>query len=458
MRIEFHGAAGEVTGSAHLVHTARARVLIDCGLVQGRRNDEMRNAKPFGFDTRHLDAVVLSHAHIDHSGRLPLLFKRGYKGRVYTHHATLSLLRVMLLDSARLAESDAERENRVRARRGARPVKPLYGVKDVEPVLRRVVGMDYGERREIAPGVEICLSDAGHILGAAILELWADSRKLVFSGDLGAAGAPLMHEPTRIRHADLVLMESTYGDRMHRDRDQTILELGQVFESAAHARGNVLIPAFAVGRTQEVLFWLAKHFDEWKLGDWRIFVDSPMAIEATTVYSDHAELLDGDADDLWRSGSLTSALPNLRLVREVSESQAVNRIQHGAIVIAGSGMCNGGRIRHHLRHNLWRPECHVVFAGYQAQGTLGRSIVDGERFVKIFGERIQVRAQVHTIGGLSAHADQAGLLDWYAGFENTPPLWLVHGEARAQEALKLALDSRFRIDTRIAKTAEEVEI
>lgn len=463
MRVTFHGAAGEVTGSCHLVEVNGYRILLECGLIQGRDEDEARNHDPFPFDVSALDAVVLSHAHIDHAGRLPLLVKRGFKGPIWTHAATADLLRIMLEDAASLAAADADWAAR-HPREGERPKPPLYTHRDVADTLRQVRPMAYGTVREIVEGVRVRLTDAGHILGSAIVELWGkvdsqmQARKLVFSGDLGMRAAPILRDPAMVEDADLVLMESTYGDRPHRGRGETVTELGEILRDAWESGGNVLIPAFAVGRTQEILYWCAKHWDDWKLSRWRIFLDSPMAIKVLEVYNRHTSLFDADASKVWVSHPHPFRLPNLRLTSDSAQSQEINAVKGGAIIIAGSGMCNGGRIRHHLRQNLGRANAHVVFVGFQARGTLGRRLVDGSERVRILGEDIRVNARVHTVGGLSAHADQPMLLDWYRGFRGTPPVVLVHGEDRAREPLAEKLRTECGADVRLAEPGLCVEV
>jgi metallo-beta-lactamase family protein len=444
IQVQFFGAAGEVTGSCHLVRVGERRILLDCGLIQGDRKAEARNREPFPFDPKSIDAVILSHAHIDHSGRIPLLIKSGYCGPVYTHRATADLCRTMLKDVGSLSEKDAEWENRKRERKGLPLIKPLFTIQDAEAAMTHFKSLDYGQQQTILPGVTLCLSDAGHILGSAIVELWleekAQQRKLVFSGDLGRSGMPILQDPTPIRTADLVLMESTYGDRLHRTWEQTLMELRGIFnETLANGKGNILIPAFAVGRTQEILYLFAKYYKEWGLDRWHIFLDSPMAIEATDAYARNSELFDDESLKLWRHQQEHSLLPNLHFTRTAEESMQINRLRTGAIIIAGSGMCNGGRIKQHLKHNIWRKECHVIITGYQAYGTLGRALVDGAEHIRLWGETVRVAATIHTIGGLSAHADQNGLMQWYNHFENHPPVMLVHGETQASAGLATRL-------------------
>lgn len=458
MSIQFFGAAGEVTGSCHLVTVGKQRLLLDCGLIQGAHEDEARNRDAFPFDPASIDAVVLSHAHIDHSGRLPLLVKRGFRGTVYTHRASRDLCRVMLRDAGFLSEKDAEWENRKRERKGLEPIEPLFTVDDAKAALRHFKGLVYLKKQKILPGVTLRLSDAGHILGSSIVELWLDdggkTRKLVFSGDLGRDGMPVLEDPTVIREAGRVVMESTYGDRLHRSWEDSIQEFHDVLNNATDGRGNILIPAFAVGRTQEILYLMAQNFEAWNLGRWRIFLDSPMAIEATRIFTQNVDLFDTEATELWQKNARESLLPNLQMSRTPEQSMAINKIRRGAIIIAGSGMCTGGRIRHHLKHNIWRRECQLVITGFQARGTTGRALVDGARFIRLWGEEVRVAATIHTIGGLSAHADQETLKNWYSNFDGRPPVSLVHGEEHAIEGLSKCLREELHAPVHVARFGE----
>jgi metallo-beta-lactamase family protein len=444
MQLEFYGGAGEVTGSCHILTVAGRRLLLDCGMIQGGASPDQRNRARFPFEATQVDAVVLSHAHIDHCGRLPLLRKRGYRGPIYTNPACRDLMRILLADSATMQERDAERENRRHPKSGGTaPVEPLYTLEDALDVLQQVRTVRYGQAVEVLPGVEVTFRDAGHILGSASVWLTlregAVERRVTFSGDVGQYDTPILRDPEPGPAADLVLMESTYGNRLHRERAATLEEFGSILRNAKRDGGNVLVPAFAVGRSQEILYELATHFDAWQLADWQVFLDSPMAIEATGVYWKHAELFDAEAQEWFERARALPPLPNLTLCRTADESMAINRITRGAIVIAGSGMCTGGRIVHHLKHNLARPECDVVFSGFQAQGTLGRAIVDGREQVRILGVPVKVAARVHTLGGFSAHGDQHDLLRWYGTIPGQPPVWLVHGEASAAAGLRDAL-------------------
>ncbi len=445
MEIQFWGAAREVTGSCHLIRCGDCRVLLDCGLIQGGPEDEARNRAPFPFEPAAIDAVVLSHAHLDHSGRLPLLAACGYRGPIYAHAATRDLCDIMLRDAAYIAEKDTEHENRRRARRGLAPLEPLYTRRAVQHVMHQFRTLEYGAAHEILPGVKLRLYDAGHLLGSAIVALDLEHaglrRRVVFSGDLGHRGAPILRNPETVRDADLIILESTYGDRDHRSWGETCAELATILNNAEHGKGNILIPVFAVGRSQELLYLFKQHYREWGVHRWRVFLDSPLAIEATEIYARHWQLHDKEAARLRNTGKGLFSLPNLTFTRTPAQSMAINRIVSGAVILAGSGMCDGGRIRHHLKHNVWRQHCHVIITGFQALGTLGRRLVDGAKEIELWGEPIRVAAQIHTVGGLSAHAGQQALVDWYVHFRSRPPVALVHGEPRATEVLAARLES-----------------
>ncbi len=460
--VQFLGAAEEVTGSCHLVRIGEYKILLDCGLIQGRAKDEARNNDPFAFEPEKIDAVILSHAHIDHSGRIPLLVKSGFNGPIYTHRASRDLCRIMLKDAGFINEKETEWENRKRVRKGLKLVDPLFTVDDAKLAMHRFKALDYSTKKRILPGVTLRLAEAGHILGSSIVELWLEDNsekcKLVFSGDLGRSGMPILKDPAVIKSADLVIMESTYGNRLHRSWESTQLEIGEVLQKASHKKGNIIIPAFAVERTQELLYLFAKYYTEWGLDRWQIFLDSPMAIEATDVFARHAELFNKDSASMWHQHTKRSLLPNFHFSRTAGQSMALNRIQSGAIIIAGSGMCTGGRIKHHLKHNVWRKECHVIIAGFQTQGTLGRRLVDGAKNIRLWGETIRVNAGVHTIGGLSAHADQNGLVNWYSQFEQKPPIVLVHGETHAQQSLSICLQDRLQAPVSIAKFGQKITL
>ncbi len=437
MKLTFIGAAQEVTGSCFLVETDDLRFLVDCGMFQGGRDARERNLKAWPFDPRQIDFVLLTHAHIDHSGLLPRLCALGFRGPIITTSATVDLLSVMLLDSAFIQEGEWARAQRKRSRqpRAAAPAL-LYTVAQAEACLEQLQGVRYDEDVQPHAALRCRFRDAGHILGSAILEVWLTekgrTRKLVFSGDLGQPGRPIVRDPTPIASADVLLVESTYGNRLHRPLDETIDELVHVIEDTLRRRqGNVIIPAFALGRTQEVLHLLLDLCRQGRLPRLQVFVDSPMAHKVTEITWQHTEFLDDESRALL---SLRRSHPewlDLRFTRSVEESMALNRIKAGAIIISASGMCDAGRIKHHLRHHLGRPECAIVIIGFQAQGTLGRRLVDGDKSVRIFGDDIRVCASIHTIGGLSAHADQTALLNWLKGFDGAPQRsFVVHGEAQ----------------------------
>ncbi|MBB1437398.1 MBL fold metallo-hydrolase [Shewanella sp. SG41-4] len=446
MTLQFHGATQEVTGSCHLLTVKGQQVLLDCGLIQGSKADALRNHDPFPFDAAQIHAVVLSHAHIDHSGRLPYLINQGFTGPIYTQKATAELCDVMLRDAAMLQERDTDRQNKKRAKNDLELLEPLFTEKDVDQVMAQFVMVDYGQRVQVSDAVEVCLSDAGHILGSAVVELWLgdkpEQKKLVFSGDLGRAGMPVLDDPTFIEQADLVLMESTYGDRLHRSWEDTLVELKSIFKrTTRESRGNILIPAFSVGRSQELLYLFHLYAKEWDLSRWRICLDSPMAIKATEVYVNNYPLMDDDFKRFTRmSPGNHPLLSSAEFVCSTEESIELNDIHEGLIIIAGSGMCNGGRIRNHFVHNLWRKEVDIIICGFQAMGTPGRILVDGAEELTIHGQSIKVAASIHTVGGLSAHADQAELLSWYRHFEQSPAVILVHGELEAQQVLIEALN------------------
>jgi len=440
MKIRFLGAAREVTGSSYWLETGQARLLIDCGMFQGGREADRRNFAAIEFDPRPLDAVLLTHAHIDHSGLLPRLMLKGFKGPIYCTEATAALLQVMLPDSAHIQEKEAEWRNfKAEGRRGkasrAVEVAPLYTVAQAQATLKLLRPLPYDQSFEPAPGARCTFREAGHILGSASIELAlaqnGDSRKFVFSGDLGQPGHPLMRDPACIAEADYVFVESTYGNRLHRPWSDTVEEF--VFalqDTLRHRRGNVIIPAFAVGRTQDILFLLAELVRQGRIEAPNIYVDSPMATAATEVFFRHLDLLDADAHRILDWPGRRDFFARVKFVQDVEESKALNRIRSGALIISASGMCDAGRVKHHLAHNLSRKESTVIIAGFQAAGALGRRLVDGAKSVRLFGEDVPVRAHLFTIGGLSAHADQAGLMSWLKCFRSAPRrAFVTHGEA-----------------------------
>ncbi len=439
MKLSFHGADRGVTGSCHLIECAGKKILIDCGLYQGGREAEESNAKPFGFDPSKIDCVLLTHAHLDHCGRLPLLVKRGFKGEIVTTSATRELARLVMVDAAHIQEEEA-RKQALRSgnhRRHSAPDTPLYSILDAFNALD-LFGRtaSYNQAVEVAPGIRATFMDAGHILGSASifleLEEGEKNRSVLFSGDLGNTGRPLLRDPVTPPRADVVVMETTYGDRLHKPFNPSVEEFHEAVSDTFRRGGNVVIPTFALERAQEILYFLREGVEQGKLSrTTQVFLDSPMAISATEIFEHHPECYEDKTAELFREGRDPFHLPGLHFTRESTESMAINQIGGGSVIMAGSGMCTGGRIKHHLKHNLARHDSSIIFVGYAATGTLARQLIDGEKTVRIFGEEIHVRAKIHTINGFSAHADQAELLAWHGSMEGVARTFLVHGEELA---------------------------
>jgi len=447
--LEFLGAVGEVTGSRYRIRLDEGPgdILLECGLHQGGGAADKANRESLASLADGVAAVVLSHGHLDHAGLLPKLVRDGYRGPIHCTRGTQALLEIMLSDAAMVMDRETAWQNRRRGRQSD-PIEPAYEMEDVVQTLQQCVGHTYGEPVDLPGGVRLVFRDAGHILGSAAVDLTIPSGgrdcRLVFSGDLGNSESVLMRDPETLRDADIVLMESTYGDRNHRPPDETLKEFQQVLQDTQDAGGNVLIPAFAVGRTQEILYHLSRLYHDGRLPQQRVFLDSPMAIRVTELYAEWRGLL--DEKDLkilheLAGGDPSQYLPGLRRTRTVEESQAISRVRSGAIIIAGAGMCNGGRILHHLHEQLGKRATSVIIVGFQAAGTLGRQLVDGAQSVRILGDTIEVRASIHTIGGFSAHAGQDQLIAWAGAFRDKPRFYLVHGEREAQQTLQAALAS-----------------
>ena len=440
MNISFHGADQDVTGSCHLLECAGMRVLIDCGMYQGGRELAEENAEPFGFDPASIDFLLLTHAHLDHCGRIPLLVKRGFSGEIITTAASIELARLVMLDSAGLQEEEARYQSR-RAKRQhgnhGEEIEPLYTTLDAlnsfEFIGRRA---RYDQPIQLAPGINATFIDAGHILGSACIYLELEEEgqhhRVLFSGDLGYSGRAILRNPAVPPAVDTVVMETTYGDRLHKQLQPSIDELYDVINQTIGRGGNVIIPTFALERAQEILYYLREGVDKQLINRYtNVFLDSPMAISATQIFERHPECFNADTLKLSHGKGDVFDLPELRFTRETAASMAINLIDGGAVIMAGSGMCTGGRVRHHLKHNLWNRRNSIVFVGYAAQGTLARRIIDGAEQVSIYGEPIPVRASIHTIGGFSAHADQAELLAWHESTGNPKTTFLVHGEEKS---------------------------
>ena len=449
-QLSFYGATGQVTGSCYLLETQQHRILLDCGMFQGSKETEKQNTIDFPFNPASIDAVVLSHAHLDHCGRLPKLLKDGFKGPVFLTDASFPLLELMLKDAVHLQTRDIEWENKRRERSGKELLEPLYELNHVEDLLKLRQPIAYNKETIILAGISLSFHDAGHILGSAIVRLHItdenETKTLVFSGDLGNPNSPLLRDPTLLTQADVLLLESTYGDRNHKPLEHTLDELSDTLAAADKNGGNVIIPAFSVGRTQDLIYWLGKLQRQGKLPQKQIYIDSPMAISASEIYAANTALFNVDDPEFSKTAphGWHAWLKGLIYSQSAEESMAINRIAGGAIIIAGSGMCNGGRIRHHLKYNLWRRNAHILIVGFQAEGTLGRMLVDGnKKYIKILGAEVKVEAKIHTLGALSAHADQSQLLDWASHFKAPKPkLYLVHGEKTAALSLQSCFSRR----------------
>jgi metallo-beta-lactamase family protein len=460
MKITFLGAARKVTGSCYHLSTNGLQLLVDCGMHQGHDSDDL-NREPFRFNPKEIDSVFLTHAHIDHTGLVPRLVREGFRGKIITTAATAELARVMLADSAHIQEMDAQWMTKKARRAGSEKViEPLYTVEDAIASIPFFEKKQYGEVYSLDKGIRYNFCDAGHILGSGTLELWYRNdpeKKIIFSGDIGKKGNPIIQDPQHATEADYVVVESTYGNRLHKGAEDSIDELVKAVETTFKRGGNVYIPSFAVGRTQDLLYIFSKLVRDGRLASpLDIYVDSPLAEEATKVYYSHPELFDEDARRLF--GGKKSKAARVHFTSSVDASRKLNRITSGIIVLAGSGMCDGGRIRHHLKHNLWRPECSVIFVGFQARGTLGRAIVDGAKEVYILGEKVAVRSRVFTIGGFSAHADQKELLEWLGLFRNKPEVFIVHGEEAATLEFERLVKEKLGFTTHVPALGESYEI
>ena len=461
IRVTCLGGVGSVTGSNYLLENPQGKkVLVDCGLFQGGKQIENRNWADWGFDPKQIGTLFLTHAHIDHSGRIPRLVKDGFQGRIITSPPTAELCGIMLLDSAHVQELDAEWQTRKNMRRAKGPVLPLYTMEDAEASLELLSPMERDRIINVEPGIKARLRNAGHILGSSILELWIEgnegSIKIVFSGDLGKKNQLIVRDPHEIFDADYLFLESTYGNRLHRSFEESKEELLAAIDYAVSHREKVIIPAFAVERTQEILYILGEFFHKGVLPDIPVYLDSPLAIKATEIFRKNKKYYDEEAQAIVDQGYDPFDLPNLRFTPSTKESMAINASSGSAIIIAGSGMCTAGRIKHHLKHNLWRKGASLVIIGFQAEGTTGRKIVDGAKHVKIFREDVTVKAKVFTIGGFSAHADQEDLLEWVSNFESIPRVFLVHGEMRACETLAKKIEERFQLAVHVPRWKERL--
>ena len=468
MKIEFCGASTGVTGSCHLLTSGDHKILLDCGQFQGGKAQEALNYEPFPFDASEIECVVLSHAHIDHCGRLPLLMKRGFRGKIYCTDATADLLDVMLKDSGYIHEKDAEWQNRKAERAGRKKVEPLYTYEDSVRTLELVQPVLYDQLIDLNDDMRIVFNDAGHILGSAIIELWVKEgdgeSKIVFSGDLGMTDRPILRDPTYIKKADYVIMETTYGDRVHPANSTSIEQLLDIVLKTVKRGGTVVIPSFAVGRTQELIFEFNKFYDEHSeyrkdLDKVMVYVDSPMATTATEVFRKNAQVFDEETREYILKGDNPLDFKNLRFTRSTAESQALNMNKEPKVIISASGMCEAGRIRHHLKHNLWDSRNSVIFVGYQAEGTLGRALINGAKEITLFGEEIQVNAEIYNLEGFSGHADRNALFAWAAAFRQKPKqIFLVHGEHDAKVSFAKLLEEKLGYDPVVVTGNSEFEL
>ncbi|HNU53222.1 MAG TPA: MBL fold metallo-hydrolase [Verrucomicrobiota bacterium] len=463
MRITLHGAAGEVTGSAYLVETRHARILVDFGMFQGGARLEARNRLPVGLCPKRLHAVLVTHAHLDHVGRLPLLVRGGFAGHIHATNATRDLAALILRDSAKVQSYDVARQNRKRERLGKPPLKPLYGARDVEQTMARFRDVEFGQAFEPAPGITARYAIAGHMLGSASIQLsvreGGKTKTVVFSGDLGPPHLAIVRDAVPFEHADLVFLESTYGDRDNKPMPETLAEFRAIIEDAAERRARILVPAFAVGRTQQILYHVDELFCAGLVRPFPVFLDSPMAIEATRIYRRHPDLFDADARVLGRACEIARRQRHVRPTPAAEDSMKLNDVPGPCLIMAGSGMCNAGRILHHLKHGLWQPDTVVIIVGYQGVGSLGRRLVEGEASVRILGERVAVKAHIHTLNGFSAHAGQSALLEWIGHLASARPrVVLTHGEERGREPLARLIRERHGLKPRLPMQGESVTL
>nr|MDO8076142.1 MBL fold metallo-hydrolase [Candidatus Freyarchaeota archaeon] len=456
MRLQFIGAARTVTGSLHLLDVDGAQILLDCGLFQGSKELDERN-NTFPFNPKDIDYVLISHGHIDHCGRLPLLVKRGFRGKIIATHATVDLCSILLRDSARLEEADTHRENIYRKSKGLPPLKPLFTERDAAKCSKLFQGVDY-DRVVKLDGIEVVFRDAGHILGSAIMEIWADGVKFVYSGDIGRPGMPILRDPSAVESADYLVMESTYGSTKHPPFSPIINRVKRMVLKVYRRGSKLLIPAFSIGRTQTIIYILNHLVENNQIPVVPVYVDSPLAVDATEIFRRHPECYDAEFNELLESGDDPLTFKGLKYVRDDEESFEVSNKRETSIIIAASGMCTGGRIKNHLERHVSDPDSILLFAGYQARGTLGRKLVEGKKNVKIYGRRYPVRIRVEMLHGLSAHADKNDLMRWVERIKNLRGVFLVHGEYWESQALAKSISSKKRVKVKIPKQGEAIEL
>ncbi len=460
MRVEFLGGVRTVTGSATLLENGSLKWLVDCGMFQGGKELEERNWKTQPYQAKNLSFILLTHAHIDHSGLIPKLVKEGFRGKVICTKATLDLCEVMLQDSGHIQEMEAEWKNRKGKRAGKGGALPLYTAKDAEKSLRCFQPVNYDEMVQLSDGLKVRFKDAGHILGSAIIEIWVQEgrgeKKIVFSGDLGNFDQPIIRDPSIVEEGDVLWLESTYGDRLHKSKEETVQELLKIVQEAIAHQAKVIIPAFAVERTQDIIYTLGQSIRKGALPPIPVYIDSPLAISATEIFKKNSDCFDRETQEILSGGENPLDIPGIIYTRTTEESKAINEDSRPGVIVSASGMCDAGRIQHHLKHHLWREASHVVIIGYQAEGTVGRRIVDGAKTVRLFGEEIAVKAHIHTLGGFSAHADQKGLLDWVSHLRNPPlEIFVNHGEENISMGLSQRISGQFHFKTSVPQWREK---
>ncbi|MCP4137843.1 MAG: MBL fold metallo-hydrolase [bacterium] len=462
MKIEFVGGAGTVTGSSYIVKDDDFTIMVDCGMFQGKRELRERNSLSLIYDPPKIDTVLLTHAHIDHSGLVPKLIKDGFYGNIYTTKATADLCSVMFPDSAHIQEMDVKWINKKNKKLGRELEEPLYGSEDAAKALKHLVSLNYGEIVQIHPRVEVRFRDAGHILGSAIIEMWVEEKgkktKIVFSGDLGPKGQAIIRDPEVISEADILFIESTYGDRLHKNKEDTYQEFKEIIVESLNGSGNIVIPSFAIERTQELIYTLSNLIKDGEIPGLPVYIDSPLAISATEIFRENPQCFDKETRDILLSGESPLDFNSLTFTRKTEESKRLNEVT-GSVIISASGMCTAGRIKHHLKNNIYKTDASVVFVGYQAEGTLGRRIIEGAKQVKLYGEDVAVKAKIHTLGGFSAHADRNGLLEWMGNIDNKNlKVFVVHGEEKASKSLADAINDKYGYTAYVPSWGEIVDV
>ncbi len=464
MKIEFVGGARTVTGSSYILKNSRFTLMVDCGMFQGREELRRRNSLDLDYSPADIDVLLLTHAHIDHSGLIPKLVRKGFKGQIFATKATVDLCTVMLPDSAHIQENDVKWINRKNKKLCKPLTEPIYTVADAEAAVKQMVPVSYGETIQILPDVKVRFRDAGHILGSAFIEVWVHDddgrdKKIVFSGDIGPKGQAIIRDPEVIEDADYLLIESTYGNRLHKSREDTYSEFLDIIKSSVSREGNIIIPAFAIERTQEIIFTLSKMINGGDIQPFPVFIDSPLAVSATEIFRRNHECFDRETDTMLAYGQSPFDFQGLSMIRSTDESKMLNKDAHGSMIISASGMCNAGRVKFHLQENLPDPNAAVIFVGYQAEGTPGRRLIDGADRIRLFGQDVEVRAKIHTLGGFSAHADRKGLQEWVGGIMNPElKVFVVHGEEESSISFAQLIKDEFHLETYVPHWGETIDL